>query len=313
MKASTPRRTSPATSTRRPGSPRSTGTWTAAERTLVITAALIAVVLIVGGVAVMSGGGKRSETASTDRPVVGGDLHTLSSLEGALFVGGHEGVGRSSNDGRTWKQIETLTGADAMGWAKVDNSIWVGGHPGLFKSTDGGTTFTKVKGTSDVADAHALGGAAGILYAASPRLGVVASTDGGRSWTRRNPSAGQSFMGTMLVDPTDPDRVIAPDMAGPLVETRNGGKSWTPLGGPAGAIAAAWNPLDRREIVSVGMDGAAVSDDDGQTWQDLPLPDMTRAVTFSADGKALVAAALDGDRAVLFRSIDRGRTWAPVT
>lgn len=298
--------------TRQPPKAAPSGSWTQPQRRLVTMAAVVALALVLGGAAAIFAIRGSTDVSSANLPRVGGDLHTLTAVGNTLFVGGHDGVGRSRANGRAWSQLETLNGADAMGWAQVDQTVWVGGHPGLFKSTDSGSTFAKVEGSADIPDAHALGGVDGVLYAASPRLGVLASTDNGRSWSQRTRNAGQSFMGTMLVDPTDTDRVIAPDMAGPLVESRDGGRTWAPLGGPTGSMAATWNPKDRRQIVSVGMSDAAISDDSGRTWKPVQLPDLATAVTFTPDGKTLLAAALDGDRAVVSQSKDHGRTWTPV-
>jgi hypothetical protein len=72
-------------------------------------------------------------------------------------------------------------------------------------------------------------------------------------------------MGTILVDATNTDRLIAPDMAGALAVSNDGGRSWRPLGGPAGAMAVAWNPHDQDEIIAVGMQAAARSTDGGST------------------------------------------------
>ena len=117
-------------------------------------------------------------------------------------------------------------------------------------------------------------------------------------------------MGTLLVDPTHPQRVIAPDMRSGLVETRDGGQTWTSLGGPQAAMAAAWNPLDREQLVAVGMMESAISRDGGRTWTDLAVPPNTTAADFSADGRTLYTAALDGDIAITYASSDRGRTWS---
>lgn len=37
------------------------------------------------------------------------------------------------------------------------------------------------------------------------------------------------------------------------------------------------------------------------------------AVTYSQDGTTLYAGALDGSRAVLYRSTDNGTTWTPTS
>ena len=57
------------------------------------------------------------------------------------------------------------------------------------------------------------------------------------------------------------------------------------------------------------MSESALSSDGGQTWEPLSVPAGTTAVTFSADGKTMYTAALDGGVAVTSASTDGGRTW----
>lgn len=246
---------------------------------------------------------------STAAPVVGGDLHTLTSIDDALYVGGHAAVAVSRDGGRAWQQVPSLEDADAMGWAQTSDALLVGGHPGLFRSTDGGASFTPVTGDGAVPDAHALGAAGDTLYVGSPQAGLMVSEDGGDSWETRNAEAGQSFMGTILVDPADPERLLATDMSNGLLASSDGGRNWTPLGGPEGTMAAAWDPTDPARIVVVGMSESAISSDGGQTWEPLAVPAGTSAATFSADGQTIYTAALDGETAITSASADGGRTW----
>ncbi len=273
-----------------------------------------AVLLLVAGIAyVATRGSDEDAGGAAGAPVVGGDLHTVAVIGDAVYVGGHEAVAVSHDGGRQWQRIASLDGADAMGWAVTPDAVLVGGHPGLYRSTDHGATFTKVGGAAALDDVHALGAAAGTVYLGSPKAGLLASTDGGRTWQVRNGQAGRSFMGTMLVDPNDPARLIAPDMSAGLSASSDGGRTWKPLGGPGGAMAAAWNPTDTKRIIAVGMSGAARSSDGGATWQSIQLPSGASAVGFDATGATVYAGALDGRRARVYRSSDGGATWAPTT
>ena len=275
-------------------------------------AALAVAGVAVAALVVITGGDDSPGTAAwKTAPLVGGDLHTVTTIGDALYVGGHTAAAVSRDGGRLWQQIPSLADADPMGWAVTPDSVLVGGHPGLFRSTDDGATFSPVSGSAAVPDVHALGGVGAIVYLASPQVGLLASTDAGRSWQVRNAQAGRSFMGTILVDPKDPDRLIAPDMAGGLVTSTDGGRTWKPLGGPMGAMAVAWNPADIRQVVAVGMNGGARSTDGGATWQDIDLPEGSSAVSYDPSGQTLYAGALEADRALIYSSADNGVTWTP--
>jgi photosystem II stability/assembly factor-like uncharacterized protein len=247
------------------------------------------------------------------RPFVGGDLHSLAIAPSAserLYVGGHEGVAVSTDDGRTWRQIESLAGADAMGWAFTEDRVLVGGHPGLFVSADGGRTFRQENDGLPATDIHALGAGPGVIYVASPQLGVFASTDGGFSWEMRTDQVGQGFMGTILVDPENPDRLIAPDMRAGAVESKDGGRSWRVLGGVEDAMWVSWDARDTDNIIVSGMGRAALTRDGGRSWKPLSVPAGVSAVEVSAvDPNTFFAAVLEGTEAVVWVSLDAGGTW----
>lgn len=251
--------------------------------------------------------------SSPGRPFVGGDLHSLVMAPAAasrLYVGGHEGVAVSTDGGRTWRQIESLDGADAMGWAFTDERALVGGHPGLFVSDDGGRTFRQDNEGLPATDIHALGSGPGVIYAASPQLGVFASTDGGTSWEVLTYQVGQAFMGSILVDPLDPDHLVAPDMQAGAVESSDGGRSWSVLGGVPGAMWVSWDPADTDRIVVSGMGQAALTRDAGRTWARLPVPDGTSVVEIDAnDPDTLYAGVIEGTEAVVWISRDGGSSW----
>lgn len=254
-------------------------------------------------------GGEGADDGRSAAPVVGTDLHSVTVIGDALYVGGHEAVAVSHDHGRQWHRIASLDGADAMAWAATSDALLVGGHPGLFRSTDGGATFSKVTGAAAGADVHALGGAAATVYLASPTAGLLASTDAGNSWQARNAELGRSFMGAILVDPGDPARLIAAAMSAGLQTSSDGGRTWKPLGGPARAAAVAWNPSDIREIVAVGREGGARSTDGGVTWQAVRFPAGVSAVTYDATGSTMYAGVLNGKRAEVYRSDDDSATW----
>jgi hypothetical protein len=291
---------------RKPAAPKR-GTGTTIPGWLV--AAVAVVVLVVGGLVYWAtrGDSGAGSSASTARPYVGGDLHTVAALGGKLYVGGHDGAAVSTDGARTWSPLPSLRGADAMGWAISGDRVLVAGHNGLRASSGG--DFTAVNLPDGVSDVHALGGSGDTVYAASPQAGLLVSTDGGKTWRPRNVQNGRGFMGSIVVDRADPNRLIAPDMQAGATASRDGGRTWQPLGGPRGAMAVAQNPRDPKNLVAVGMGEAAASRDGGASWQPLEVPAGVSAVTFSEDGATLYAARLAGENAVVATSVDGGKTW----
>lgn len=274
-----------------------------------------AAAIAVAGTLLWVSGRGGSADAEGSAPFVGGDLHSFVTVPGGsdlLFTGGHEAASSSADGGRTWSPVDSLRDADAMGWAFLDGAIWMGGHPGLEVSTDGGSTFEPRNDGLPATDIHALGGAGSRLYAASPAVGFLASSDGGENWEVRNPTVGPSFMGAMLVDPSDPDRIIAPDMSAGAVESTDGGRSWRALGGVPGAMWVSWDPRNTDRILVSAMGTAAMSRDGGNTWRTLQVPAGASLVQIDSNDPATWYAAAwseDGTVAVSVSS-DEGSTWA---
>jgi photosystem II stability/assembly factor-like uncharacterized protein len=247
-------------------------------------------------------------------PVVGADLHSFvvdPADPERIFIGSHQGVSVSTDRGESWEAIESLTGADAMGWAITDDAIYVGGHPGLSVSTDGGVTFELRNEGLPNTDIHALGAAGDVLYAASPGVGLVVSTDGAATWEVRNEEVGTAFMGRILVDPEDPDHIVAPDMQAGAAESRDGGRTWDALGGIQGATWVSWNASDTDELIVAGMGQAARSTDGGKTWDALEVPQGAALVEFSPEDPSVVYAAVHEDpNARIWISRDGAKSWA---
>src|SRR5215207_4427528 len=84
---------------------------------------------------VLSANPDGQQTSATDRPYVGGDLHSLAvdpTNPDKLMVGGHEGGAISEDGGKTWRQASGLEGADPMGWVinpRDPSKMYAGGHP----------------------------------------------------------------------------------------------------------------------------------------------------------------------------------------
>jgi photosystem II stability/assembly factor-like uncharacterized protein len=248
-----------------------------------------------------------------EAPFVGGDLHSLvvdPNGTDRLYVGGHDGVAVSTDGGTSWRQVESLSGADAMAWGFEGDRVLVGGHPGLFVSEDGGRTFEMRNEGLPATDTHALGAGEGVIYAASPAAGVFASTDGGKSWQLRTGEVGHAFMGRILVDPQDPDHVIAPDMEVGAAESTDGGRTWRALGGVGGAMWVTWDPGHTDHLIVSGMGEAAESTDGGATWRPVDVPEGASVIEMDPmEPATLYAGALDGTEAVIFASTDGGASW----
>lgn len=254
-----------------------------------------------------------SEEVSNDASAfTGGDFHSLvadPSKPGRLYAGGHQAVAVSDDRGKSWRDVESLRGADAMGWGFTEDAVFLAGHPGLSVSADGGKAFRQSNDGLPATDLHSLGAGGGVVYVGSP-AGLLASTDGGESWQVRNQKAAQSFMGRILVNPGQPEHLVAPDMTSGVVESRDGGRSWKGLGGLEGVQWVSWAPADVTRIVASGRGRAFESRDGGQTWNKIDLPAGASIVEVDPnDSRVLYAGVHDGERVSVYLSRDGGGTW----
>ena len=241
---------------------------------------------------------------------VGGDIHTLTYTKTGLFVTGHESGSLSKDEGMTWKSIPSFKNVDIMAWATTNSGYLAGGHNGLFRSTSGGKSFVHFNFYGKASDVHALGASGKNVYMGSPQVGFLRSTDSGKTWKVMNQKFGEGFMGSMLVDSSNPLRVIAPDMTNGLVMTTDGGKTWTRFGGPSGVMSIDWNRKDPKEIVALSMGAGALTKDNGKTWRAFPVPMGASAIALSPTGEKIFVAILGGDRAGIRSSVDGGKSWS---
>jgi photosystem II stability/assembly factor-like uncharacterized protein len=171
-----------------------------------------------------------------------------------------------------------------------------------------------------------------VAWASGAKGTVVKTLDGGATWTRVAvpDSAGLDFRDIEAFD----DRTchvlsIGPGELSRIERTSDGGATWTVSHvnrDPRGFLDAIafWNP-DHGLALGDPVDGRytiLATDDGGRTWAKLPEVGMPPALpgegAFAASGTCLVVQGErlawfgtgGGEKARVFRSTDRGRTWA---
>ena len=116
----------------------------------------------------------------------------------------------------------------------------------------------------------------------------------------------------LAYDPAAPDRLVAAD-AGALVESRDGGRTWSPLGStPDGGVLAIFPAADGQGLAALDASGALLrSNDGGRTWSAQahapPLPRGAVALATVPGQPPLLFAA---DAAGVEASADAGASWS---
>lgn len=212
--------------------------------------------------------------------------------------GGERGLFKTIDGGRTWTSIlpvDAHTGVTDLLMDPRDpevlyaatyqrrRHVWgiVNGGPGsaIHKSLDGGKTWTKLTDGLPKEDLGRIGLAIpptepdtvyATIEAANKTGGFFRSTDGGRTWERRNPivSGSAQYYQELVCDPVDPLRVYSLDTW--LQITEDGGKTWRRLGETHKHVDnhALWiDPANTRHLIA-GCDGGVYeSHDRGATWE----------------------------------------------
>lgn len=290
--------------------------WWREDRRVAFAGVLVVLVIaVVVAVLVLGRGGDDDNPSSASAGFTGGDFHSLvadPAVPERLFVGGHQAVSVSDDGGVSWRRLDALDDVDAMGWGFASGDIWISGHPGIVMSPDGGETADRRNDALPDTDIHALGAGQGVIYAAGPNVGVIASRDGGATWQSITTSDGQSFFGRILVDPDDPQRLIAADAARGPVASDDGGATWDLLTTfPVSWVSAADG---LQTIYASSADGAVMSGDAGASWEPFNLPSGASLVEVDQLRPDRVYAGVhDGADVTLFVSDDQGSSWSQVS
>jgi photosystem II stability/assembly factor-like uncharacterized protein len=197
-------------------------------------------------------------------------LHATVSLEGPL-------VFDTADRGATWTQNEGLFTAARLVQAPSEPDVlyttgFTGSALGVLKSSDGGTTWTPavsgLPADAQIASLAVAPSESGLVYAleAGTPGRVFRSVDHAATWTQVSSALPAGYLGDVVVDPHDPQKLYA--AASPaVVESTDGGVTWAPL-------PSAPNParlfIDARTVTklyaSVSDAGLSRSTDGGATW-----------------------------------------------
>jgi photosystem II stability/assembly factor-like uncharacterized protein len=223
---------------------------------------------------------------------------------------------------------------------------------GVWKSVDGGETWKPIFDDQPISSIGAIAVAPSspnIIYVGSGEAnirgnvgagnGIYKSLDAGKTWTQVWKQEGQ--IGTMVVDPTNPDIAFAavlghafgPNPERGVLRTQDGGKTWQLVlkknpdtgasdvaldpSNPNIVFAGLWQARRRPWDLTSGGPGSGlyVSRDGGTTWKQLTakgLPDgiwgKVGVAVAPSDGRR-VYALIEAEKGGLFRSDDGGETW----
>ncbi|KFL36959.1 hypothetical protein N788_11980 [Arenimonas donghaensis DSM 18148 = HO3-R19] len=232
------------------------------------------------------------------------------------FVVGERGHVLMSEDGKDWQQLAVPTRSTLTSITSADGVLWAGGHDGVIvHSTDGGQTWTRRRmqvWTPDyldpfdgvpVMDVLMVDGMNGFAVGAYAMF--LETSDGGVTWSPR---------GIINYDEPEPEPAAAAPAA---AADESPADDWTfdasdlTLEAEADPHLYAMARTDEGDLVIAGERGAFFrSTDGGQSWERDRLPyegSMFGILSFGGDH--LLVHGLRGN---VLESRDLGRNWTPV-
>ena len=251
-------------------------------RGLLVVAVAGAAGLVAAGALLWSSAGDESQQTFTGVPSTDpGPIHVhglgINPADGSLFIATHTGLFRAAKDSRTAARVEDRY-QDTMGFSIVGPNRFIGsGHPDAREQE------------------------------LPPLLGLIESTDAGKSWQPISLLGEADFH----VLRSAGERVYGYDASGDrLLASANAGRDWRELERPAPIVDLAPDPSDPQRLVATGIGGldrgVYVSENGGQSWKRqgdavgyLAWPTADRLYLVDDAGEVLVST--DGGRTLAVR------------
>ena len=235
-------------------------------------------------------------------------IHGLAVQDGDLYIATHTGLW-AAPDGQQQPQRVGESQQDVMGFSLAGENRFIGsGHPGPDQDlppklglieSRDGGRTWKNVSLLGETDFHVLEAAGDRVYGFDGNRGLLVSSDGGRNWDARIPPGA---MFSLAIDPRNADRIIASTDRG-LFVSADAGRGWRPLANDLVGLLA-WQDSGRLVIVD-GTGMIQVSGDAGRNWRTTGNLGG-QPVAFIAHEGDLYGALGDGS---VKRSSDGGRSW----
>lgn len=271
-------------------------------------------------------------------------------MKGTILVGtASQGFLRSVDDGASWHRLGLKEAIEFDGVVRSvvvhphdPRVVLAGADSGLCISTDGGAHFSLVDSPMNGQAVWSIAidpANPSYIYAgtgAPSRAAMFRSTDAGKSWQRLSPEIPEFCQGvnrprilTIYIDPSDTAQVWFGVEEGGLWRSGDHGATWHRMDPDCGITNSDIHSISMlpasgqqpHRIFVATVNSVFTSTDGGKAWTGAASKDRfeglyyTRTVQPLAGDGALMLAVGDGTpgtKSRLYRSTDRGDSWAPV-
>jgi len=153
-----------------------------------------------------------------------------------------------------------------------------------------------------------------VLYASMKSAGIYKSIDGGLSWRPAHHGLGNAHVGSLLIDPQNPQILYAGTMGG-IFKTEDGGANWSRIGEGNYVLI---DPQDSSHLYARDADNIYESTDQGKSWEVIyssqkgcPGKMYSWAIHPENSQVLFIAAGIDCV-AGIYATADGGHTWIPL-
>jgi photosystem II stability/assembly factor-like uncharacterized protein len=272
-------------------------------------AALVALGVVAAGVFIFPRDGGEDGGAVAWARLDTADVHSLAfdpSDPDHLYFGHHGGLLESWDGGRSW-QPTALTDADAMNVRVSDQGLMqIAGHEVYLESRDAGQSWQPVPNDLPGLDLHAF-----VTDPADPSHawafavghGLFETSDAGRHWELRL----AENVGALTIYEDGGQPVLVGLTQSGLGRSDDGGRTWQPMGRPAGQLASLGASTDGGSLYAGTTAGLQRSTDGGLTWSATGLANVALTIAIAPTDAEIVAVVDDETR--FYRSADGGESW----
>lgn len=277
----------------------------------------LVVLVVAAGIALAARGG---DDSGGDQVLPGAEGHDgvahvhglgINPADDTLYAATHFGLFEIPDEGQASRVGESQQ--DIMGFTVVgEDHFLASGHPNMVQTPDEPPLLGLIESTDGgrtwesvslrgEADFHSLTAAHDRVYGYDSTSGTLLVSEDDETWDERSTLRLASF----AVDPTDAERLVASTQEG-VVESTDGGRTWNDTGGPL-LVFLAWD--ETAGLWGVGPEGDVFHrpepDDD---WESRgALPGEPQALLVTSD-ELYAAATVDGATGI-YRSDDNAATW----